>query len=836
MKRSLKDILGANSTACRSRSAKSWRTALRSSSGPTSEPRFLRMEALEPRCLLTAATELPALAVDSSVFEADKLLVRFSQDFSCTSTCKAHEIGLANSDFGVTDVSRLSRRLWEVWLEPGKDVVASASKIGELPGVVYAEPDYRINSALLPNDPQFTDLWGLDNHGQTGGTSGVDINAPEAWELSVGSGSAIVAVIDTGIDYTHPDLAANLWTNVGEASGLPGIDDDGNGFVDDIHGFDFANNDGDPMDDHGHGTHVAGTIGAVGDNGVGVTGINWNVQIMALKFLNAQGSGQISDAVEAIGYAVAQGANISNNSWGFNGGFSQALYDAIADARDADHVFLAAAGNGNLFGIGQDNDTRPLYPASFDLDNIIAVAATDDHDQLATFSNFGVTSVDLAAPGVGILSTTPGNTYSTYSGTSMATPHVAGVVALLRDLHPDLDFESVIDQVLASVDPIPAMTGKSVTGGRLNAAQTLVPDTRGPTVISNSPTANVHGTLSVIRITFDEDIDPTSVSLSDIVNFTGPGGTVEATSLNVVPGSRNRQIAIHFPTQDTVGMYQMTIGPQVLDRAGNLMNQDGDDTNGEADEDTYTATVSLISTNGGPTDYVAFWQFDEGAGDVARDTSGNGLTGTLHGGLENSGWSAIAAPTSYPGAFSLGFDGTNDHVSLPSANGLNVSGNAVTVSVWVKLDELPADISGEDFASIFDSEQDAYVVYLDKNNNELRFKVTDATGAAKRPGIPSAYMDTTRWHQVTGVYDGSTQTASIYLDGALMDTHTNPSLGASVRSGQVAAIGRNGNADRYYFNGAVDDIRIYDRALTPSEVTAICPEATWRHAYTHHRT
>lgn len=341
------------------------------------------------------------------------------------------------------------------------------------PLVLYAEPDYRVQLLLTPNDPQFGSLWGLSNTGQTGGTAGADISAPAAWETTTGS-NLVVAVIDTGVDYTHPDLAANVWVNAGEVAGN-GVDDDHNGYVDDVHGYDFVNRDGNPLDDHNHGTHVAGTIGAVGNNGIGVAGVNWNIKIMALKFLDAGGGGNLSDAIAAINYAVANGATISNNSWGFNGGFSQPLYDAIRSAQSAGHLFVAAAGNGNAFGIGQDNDQTAFYPASFDLNNIIAVAATDPNDNRAIFSNYGATSVDLAAPGVDILSTTRNNTYSTFSGTSMAAPHVTGVAALVRGLHPDWPYSQVISHMLAATDPIAALQGITTSGGRLNAARAVQP-------------------------------------------------------------------------------------------------------------------------------------------------------------------------------------------------------------------------------------------------------------------------------------------------------------------------------------------------------------------------
>ena len=247
---------------------------------------------------------------------------------------------------------------------------------------------------MAPDDPQFGNQWGLNNTDQSSGLVDADIDAPEAWDVRTTGGGLKVAVIDTGIDYTHPDLAANIWTNPGEIPGN-GIDDEGNGYIDDVHGYDFANNDGDPLDDMGHGTHVAGTIAAVGNNGMGVTGVVWgDVQLVALKFLDANGSGSISNAIRAINYCVANGITISNNSWGSGVGFL-ALRDAIKTAGDAGHLFVASAGNDS-----DDADIAPTFPAAFDLNNIISVAATDRFSQLASFSNYGKSSVDIV-PGPG---------------------------------------------------------------------------------------------------------------------------------------------------------------------------------------------------------------------------------------------------------------------------------------------------------------------------------------------------------------------------------------------------------------------------------------------------
>ena len=266
------------------------------------------------------------------------------------------------------------------------------------PNVEYAEPNYIVHIDATPNDPAFHNLWGLHNTGQTGGKPGADIDAPEAWDLITGSTEVLIAVVDTGVAYDHPELAGNIWTNTGETSCTDGVDNDNNGYIDDCKGWDFVGNDNDPMDYNSHGTHVAGTIAAGGNNNNGITGIMWQAKIMPLRFLGISGSGTTADAMSAILYANAKGAHVINNSWG-GSGYSQALKDAI-DASDA--VVVCAAGNSR-----SSNDSAAFYPASYTSPNIIAVAATDANDNLTSFSNYGAKSVDLAAPGLSIYSTIP---------------------------------------------------------------------------------------------------------------------------------------------------------------------------------------------------------------------------------------------------------------------------------------------------------------------------------------------------------------------------------------------------------------------------------------------
>lgn len=366
----------------------------------------------------------------------------------------------------------------------GADAVQAAIDLLEASGrVEYAEPDYLVSVDLTPNDSRFAELWGMENTGQTGGTPGADIDATLAWDMRTAS-DGVVMVIDTGVDYTHRDLSANMWTNPGEVPGN-GLDDDGNGYVDDVYGINAITGSGDPMDDHDHGTHVSGTIGATGNNRIGVVGVNWSTQIAGCKFLNSGGSGSTSDAIICLEYAIDMKDNygvdlrMTSNSWG-GGGFSQGLSDAIAASGADNMLFIAAAGNN-----GSNTDVSPHYPSSYDLDNVVSVASTTHDDALSSFSNYGLESVDLGAPGSGILSTIPGNAYATFNGTSMATPHVSGAAMLAWTQHPASSALEIKEVLMSTVDPIPALDGKTVTGGRLNVYGALSCDNDNYTLSTN---------------------------------------------------------------------------------------------------------------------------------------------------------------------------------------------------------------------------------------------------------------------------------------------------------------------------------------------------------------
>ena len=348
------------------------------------------------------------------------------------------------------------------------------------------------------NDPHYGQQYALNNLGTSGGLADADLDAPEAWEAMAGAAEeVVVGVIDTGIEYTHPDLAPSMWVNPFETPG-DGIDNDLNGFVDDVHGADFAHHDGDPLDEHGHGTHVAGIIAAAANNGVGVSGVAPNARLMALQFLDQSGIGSTDSAIAALNYAAnmkARGVNvrITNNSWG-SADDSVALNRAIRNSGDAGMLFVAAVGNGGGDQLGDDNDLIPFYPASSNAPNVVAVAATDNRDLLGGLSNFGLSSVDLAAPGMFVFSTYLNDGYGHMSGTSMASPHVAGVAAMAFGLHPDATWQQVRSALLRGVDPAAGLAGKTVTGGRVNALGALRAMERGVVgrhVFYNSSTFDV---------------------------------------------------------------------------------------------------------------------------------------------------------------------------------------------------------------------------------------------------------------------------------------------------------------------------------------------------------
>jgi len=400
---------------------------------------------------------------------------------------------------GDIDVARaVGSAGWMRFHSRSNDVTTLMSIHTGAAGVAYVEPNWIAHTTSTPNDPYLSQEWGLQNTGQTlpytipndtacdiqrAGTPGADISAVQAWNISPGSTAIVVGVVDTGIHYNHPDLAANVWSAPAQYSFYQGTTQ--YTCPAGTHGWNTFTNACDPSDDHGHGTHVSGTIGAATNNGVGVAGVNWSTKIIACKFLNSSGSGTTANAVNCLqfmegikGYFGGKGGAADvralNNSWG-GGGFSQALLDEIYNTYTADMMFVAAAGNNS-----SDNDTTPFYPASYNAPNVVSVAATDNRDSLVWFSNYGSSTVQLGAPGDCVYSTVPPHVtlnpsselYKYLSGTSMATPHVSGTAALSESVC-QFDTELLKPNLLNDVVVIPSLSGKTVTGGRVNAYNSL---------------------------------------------------------------------------------------------------------------------------------------------------------------------------------------------------------------------------------------------------------------------------------------------------------------------------------------------------------------------------
>lgn len=386
--------------------------------------------------------------------------------FASTSAFSAEYIVKLKSGASLKSLKNSSQIQREFTVPQGQFAVIEASEneaaflLNAHSEIEYIEPNYTYHAFDADYDKQ----WGLSNTGKNSGSwlfpgkKGMDINAEKAWGVTKGDRKIKIAVIDTGVDYNHEDLKENIMINEAELNGVAGVDDDGNGYVDDVYGMDFANNDSDPMDGHGHGTHCAGVIGA-SHNSIGVRGVMANVEILPIQFLAANGSGSLEGAVKAINYAVSRGVNIMSNSWG-GGGESQALEEAIKLAEDAGILFVAAAGNSNA-----NNDVKPSVPATIALDNILSVGAMDGKGKKAKFSNYGAKSVHVFAPGVDIYSTVQGNKYKKMSGTSMACPFVSGVAGLIWANEPSLSVHDLKKKIMSTTrDEAKELTKYSVAG------------------------------------------------------------------------------------------------------------------------------------------------------------------------------------------------------------------------------------------------------------------------------------------------------------------------------------------------------------------------------------
>jgi subtilisin family serine protease len=444
------------------------------------------------------------------LYASDEILIKLREDVVGVTEADIPEQILSVRTAGAERLSPRERSgPYLVHLGKSISVEEAIAKAYQDPRVEYAEPNfYLYPTDTTPNDPLFSQMWGLFNSGldPSGGQAGADIGAKRAWDITTGSDDVVIAVVDTGVDISHQDLATNVWVNTREIPGN-GVDDDGNGFIDDVNGWNFFSDNNKVFEDpavDGHGTHVAGTIGAVGNNAIGVTGVAWHVKLMVLKFMGKQENGKIggstANAVRAINYAIDQkkrGVNLRaiNASWG-GSGRSNALHDAIIAAGDAGILFVCAAGNGGDDGRGDDLDELPDYPAGWgsEISTLVPVAALDRWDNLALFSNYGHTTVSVGAPGISILSTVPNNGYSYLSGTSMSTPHVTGIAALLVSYDPSLGPAQIKQRIINTAQPVLALASKTVSAGRANAYNALtnrIPQPSGPAIASVQTTKKI---------------------------------------------------------------------------------------------------------------------------------------------------------------------------------------------------------------------------------------------------------------------------------------------------------------------------------------------------------
>lgn len=583
------------------------------------------LEALEDRLLLNSAplVDVSRLAVSTS-YDSEHILVRYRQGVT--------PVALAHTTLG--SAVDATAGLYKVQLDSGLSVADALSVYNADARVALAEPDYHLRTSAVAHDDRVADQWAVRNTGKSGGKSGADLGLTQAWNVTTGSTKMVVSIMDTGVDYSHPDLAKNIWLNQGEIpasrrarltdvnrdglitfhdlnnpvnqgvgkitdinrngfidaedvlapmgkdsrgkdTGKGGwadrVSNDRDSFVDDLVGWNFHDDNNRPDDLFGHGTHVAGILGAVGDNGIGIAGVNWSVQMMPIKFLDEVGDGSVSDFIAGLNYAVAHGAKVSNNSWtGANA--SGTLKQAIEAARNRGHIFVAAAGN-----YDKNNDREPAYPSGFTVDNVVSVAASDRGDKLASFSNYGARSVTMAAPGVDIMSTTMGGGYAYNSGTSMATPQVSGVMALVWSRNPGWTYKQVIQKVVGSVEKVAALSGKTKTGGRVDAANALAGSTSAPVSkpeVSSVSAPRITGatwsgsstkTINKVRVTFDRAMAISSFKTGD-VRLTNPKGQwIAVSSVRSVSGTGDRTFDVFFAQQSAAGKYTMKVGPEVFD-------------------------------------------------------------------------------------------------------------------------------------------------------------------------------------------------------------------------------------------------------------------------------
>lgn len=753
-------------------------------------PRYARLIRAREGALLRLVSHHVAdssggwVAVATDVMRADAVLVAVPRGADATVVARRIQ-----AEGYVTGPVQAQEAVVTVWVrDVALDAVpatidALAAKLPDL----LVEPDFvRFGAQVRPDDYDATRLWGLEQ-----------IEAPGAWTVTTGASDVVVAVIDSGITVAHPDLAPNLWVNPTETPGN-GRDDDGNGFIDDVHGWNFAGNNATLTDSGGHGTHVAGTIGAVGGNGTGVVGVNWNARIMTLR----AGTDTFLDStlLNALRYATAmrlRGVRVVAVNMSLGGtGASLAFRQEIAAARDAGILVVAAAGNLSDDLPTADNDVVAVYPASYDVDSILAVASTNHADALSVFSHYGAVSVDLAAPGTAIFSTLTAGGYGRSNGTSMAAPHVAGAVALVAAAEPSLSAAELRDRIVSTVDPVPALAGRVVTGGRLNVRRAVAPALIRPRVVIGRAGRAVEvaaldrpgltlGLQAMLQA--DKGVIPTANLAWTMEDGPAPvvfSSTTSADTTALFPGE---------------GRYRL----RVTARAGGL--QERDELVVVVGADRAVATAGL----------QGWWRFDD-AGATTADSSGNGRTGTVT--------SATRTSTAVFGT-AMQLDGATSRIGF-AAPALS----RVTIAGWARATSRNAATifprivhmrEGLLFGGFDTSDTD------DGNTDTLKFALDDGVSNVVWHTPPGSFV-IGPWFHVAVSYDPTALHAApvFYLNGVRQITGTQSSSASTPSVGLgVGFIGDRGDGARGWL-GQLDEIRLYDRALGDAEIAWTAREAT----------
>lgn len=751
----------------------------------STQPRRIRLARLEGEGQLVRLVERfhvdgstrELVAIATEVMRADAILVAVPAGGSALElTARLQAAGFSTEPAQAPDAV-VCLRLSEATLDAVPEAIAAvAARLSDL----LAEPDFiRFPTQTTPNDYDTTRLWGLEK-----------IEAPAAWTVTTGNSDVVVAVIDSGITTSHPDLVANLWVNPGEVAGN-GRDDDGNGYVDDVHGWNFPGNNGTVTDSNGHGTHVSGTIGARGNNAAGLVGVNWNVRVMALR----AGTSSFADSalLNALRYAILmrqRGIRVVAVNMSLGGTGSSATFrQELVNAGTAGVLVVAAAGNLDADTPTANNDLVPVYPASYDVDSLIAVASSNQGDGLSVFSHYGAISVDLAAPGTAVLSTYTGGGYTRIDGTSMAAPHVAGAIALVAAADPSLTALQLRARILDTVDPVPALAGRVVSGGRLNLRRAVSPSLLRPRVVITSGGA----AAEVAAL----DRAGLGLALEAVVQPEGGVTPVAALAWSQVEGPQAVGFSATSGAATTVtfpvaGRYRM----RVTATAGAL--QERDDIVVAVGPDTTSSTDGL----------QAWWRFDDTGGTTA-DSSGNSRIGTVN--------SAVRSSSAVLGT-SMEFNGSTSRVGFTTP-----TLSRVTIAGWARA-------SGVNSLTIFPR-----VVHMregllfggfdnsgtdDGNASTLKFALDNGVSDVVWHSPPGTYF-VGPWYHVAVTYDPTaTYPAPVfYINGVRQLTGTQNSVASTptVAAGQ-GYIGDRGDGARPWL-GQLDEVRLYNRVLDDAEVS-----------------